>query len=59
MAFATAVEATDHGASVLVLAFVGQQRFADVEDVALLAEQLGDHAVARGGDVHQGLGGLN
>ncbi len=54
-----ALQAPHHGTGVRLLALEAHQRFADVEDVALGAEQLAHHPVVGRGDVHQRLGGFH
>ncbi|MNY29966.1 hypothetical protein D3C86_1640430 [compost metagenome] len=55
---AAAFQATDHGAGI-GLALVGQQRLADMQDVAFGAEGLGHHTVVGRGDIDDGLGGFH
>ncbi|MNP26838.1 hypothetical protein D3C76_1197130 [compost metagenome] len=59
LGIAPALQAADHGAGIGVFAFIAEQRFADMEDVAFLAEGPGHHAVVGRGDIHQGLGGFH
>lgn len=54
-----ALQAPHHGTGVRLLALEAHQRFADVEDVALGAEQLAHHPIVGRGDVHQRLGGFH
>ncbi|MGY3526390.1 hypothetical protein ACVWWS_005227 [Pseudomonas chlororaphis] len=51
-------EAPDHGAGIR-LAFVAEQGFADMQDVARRAIGFRHHAVIGRGNVHQGLGGFH
>ncbi|MNF82727.1 hypothetical protein D3C84_650380 [compost metagenome] len=55
---AAAFQTTDHGAGI-GLALVGQQRLADMQDVAFGAEGLGHHTVVGRGDIDDGLGGFH
>ena len=54
-----ALQAPHHGTGVRLLALEAHQRFADVEDVALGAEQLAHHPIVGRRDVHQRLGGFH